>query len=58
MRALLLLVLLCTGCSPSGEPILGVRDTDTGPSARIHGESKPRYREITDELGVQRGWKF
>jgi hypothetical protein len=58
MRLILLLALCCAGCQSSGEPVFGFRDTETGPNAKIKGGDKPIYREVTDELGIQKGWKF
>ena len=59
MRFLLLIaILVLPGCQSDGEgPIrLGPSDKDQG--SNLHKDDKPLYREVTDEFGVGKGWKF
>lgn len=58
LALILVLGLIASGCESTHDPPIGFRDTELGPNAKVHGGEKPVYREVTDELGVQKGWKF
>lgn len=49
---ILVLGLAVSGCESTHDPTIGFRDTELGTNAKITGDSKPIYREVTDELGI------
>lgn len=53
-----LLLLLVTGCTPDKQPALRQRDYDKDRGSAVTKDDKPLYREVTDEFGVHKGWKF
>lgn len=61
MNKLLLLSILtlsAAGCESDGEKLLRLKDGGKDNKTNIHGEPKPAYREVTDEFGLGKGWKF
>ena len=61
MKRLLVLSILtisAAGCESDGEKMLRLKDSGKDNKTNIHGEDKPAYREVTDEFGVGKGWKF
>lgn len=53
----LVVLLLLAGCQSDKKPLLQTVDTDKD-NTSVHGDSKPLYREVTDEFGIRKGWEF
>jgi hypothetical protein len=57
-RVILFIVLAAAGCVPDKEPLIHFQDIDKSRGSNIHKDEKPMYREVTDEMGLKKGWKF
>lgn len=56
-----LMILLCSllsGCKSAKEPLIQLREYDSATGTNVHSDDKPLYREVTDEFGVVKKWKF
>ena len=57
-KLLLLLLLLMTGCQGEKAALTTMPNSARRESTSITSDPKPLYREVTDELGVKKGWSF
>ena len=54
----LLLLLSLASCQADKEPLIQLRDYDKSENSNVRRDDKPLYREVTDEFGIVKGWKF